>query len=123
MTELKKYHFVIPGRAKPKERPRFAHGKVFTPQATLEYEARVRKAAASAFEKPLEAGRLSLVAVFYLKGARHADIDNLLKCVMDGCNRVAYLDDKQVKHVEASLVFVDSKEDERVEVTITELAA
>lgn len=114
-------HFVVPGRARPKGRPRFGRGgRVFTPPETLEYEARVREAVEAVFDKPLEGDDLAVLITVYVKGKNHADLDNYVKSILDGCNRVAYIDDKQIKHIEAHLIFVSDKADERVEIHITE---
>lgn len=119
MTTPKRYSFEIPGRARPKGRPRFgAGGRVFTPPETLEYEARVREAADKVFDKPLESDDLYVTVTVFIKGRNHADIDNYCKSILDGMNRVAYLDDKQIKHLDAHLLFVADKSEERVEVRI-----
>ncbi|UJF36583.1 RusA family crossover junction endodeoxyribonuclease [Paenibacillus hexagrammi] len=111
----------MPGRARPKGRPRFGRGgRVFTPPETLEYEARVREAAESVFAKPLEGDTLQAIIYVYVKGKNHADLDNYVKSILDGMNRVAYLDDKQIKDIHAYLRFVTDKADERVEVTMNE---
>lgn len=117
----RRFIFTVPGRPRPKARPRFAKGRVFTPAETLEYEARVREHAAFMFDKPLESDDLKAYIDVFVKGRNHADLDNFVKSILDGMNRTAYLDDKQIKHIDANLLFVASKDDERAEIIIEEV--
>lgn len=95
--------FFVTGRPIPKGRPRFntKTGNAYTPATTVEWETTVgwtAKAAMAAKGRLL--GTLSARLTFY--GARaNADIDNLIKAVLDGCNRIVYADDKQVMFVDA----------------------
>lgn len=96
--------FVVPGQPLPAERPQRvtrAGGKGFawiTPQATLDAERRV----AVNFRHQVPGHRLdgdwawSLLAVFYRETMATADVDNLLKVVLDGLNGHLFVDDRQV---------------------------
>lgn len=96
--------FVVPGQPLPAERPQrvqrpgrrgFAW---ITPQATLDAEARV----ALHFRHQVPGHKLNgdwawaLEATFYRETYVTADVDNLLKVVLDGLNGVMFVDDRQV---------------------------
>lgn len=49
---------------------------------------------------------------------RRGDIDNLIKIILDACNRIAYYDDSQVTDISASKYYSDAP---RVEVTVKEV--
>ena len=94
--------FVLWGEPKPKERARFAKGRTFTSKATLDAETAILDA--FEFANPLFEPTIEDVVVtitFYRKTNRTADLDNLVKTVMDALNRVAYHDDKQVVELHA----------------------
>ena len=102
---------VINGRPVPKGRPRLGRrGRVFTPEKTLIAEAAIREA----WDGPIFDGSVSVIVVFNesttevtvreydgVKSKLRGDIDNYVKTLMDGLNGVAWIDDKQVHHVEA----------------------
>ena len=112
--------FTVPGQPIPKGRPRAALTttgvRLHTPAKTLGYENRVRHYAeqAMAGRRPIQ-GAVAIHAVLYLEiprswGAQRLaeavagneapiasfDIDNAAKSLLDGCNGVVYVDDKQV---------------------------
>ena len=110
--------FVVPGRPVPKARPRFgAGGRVFTPATTLAAERAVasaawqvwpREAAFSDCPCEVEAEFVYAVPASWPKHRRlaalagdvpmtaGADIDNLLKLVLDGLNGGPITDDSRV---------------------------
>lgn len=112
--------FDVPLEPKGKGRPRFSrHGKftkVYTDQATLDYETAIQECASKAMglQKPLETPvsvclyiRVSIPQSYSkkrteacLSGAerpsKKPDIDNVAKCFLDAMNGVVYLDDTQV---------------------------
>ena len=110
--------FVVPGRPVPKARPRFgASGHVFTPATTLAAERAVASAAwrswpkeAAFSDRPCEIEAVFTYAVpaswpkhrrlAALSGSvpmvAGADIDNLLKVVLDGLNGGPITDDSRV---------------------------
>jgi Holliday junction resolvase RusA-like endonuclease len=110
--------FVVPGRPVPKARPRFGHGgRVFTPTSTLNAERAVASAAWRAWPKhsafsdrpcEIDATFVYAVPASWPKSRRMAalagdvpmvagaDIDNLLKTVLDGLNGGPITDDSRV---------------------------
>lgn len=105
--------FVIPGKPFAKQRPRATRqGRVYTPKETVSFERQVGQIAAQHFKQPLlGAVRLSMRAVFELPaswsqkkrqahfGRPHCqkpDLDNCLKSISDGLNRIAFADDGQI---------------------------
>ena len=116
MTHIK---FEIPPR--PKGRPRFANGHAFTPKLTNEHEKTIAEEyLLKGLKKHL--GAISVFITFNyriptsrFKGLKHgdicaekADIDSLVKAILDGLNGVAFLDDKQVYKIVAEKKWADS---------------
>lgn len=93
--------FTIEGDVIPAARVRFSRGKVFQPKRNRDYQTKVAQAALAAMDghKPLE-GELSCVVRVYRKYQRAAkiagDIDNLLKNIFDGLNKIIFEDDSQI---------------------------
>ncbi len=111
---------VVPGRPVPKARPRVgANGNVYTPRETAEAEGAVGWAAKVKVRGRKATGPLAVTAIFYVTGRRKGDIDNLLKTVLDGLNKIAYADDSQVVRAEA-LIVIDPA-NPRTEITVTQL--
>lgn len=103
--------FKVYGQPKGKARPRFANGRVYTPKATKDYEAKIKKAyltvsnGYSFGDKPV---RISITAFFKkaksnkgIYAIKKPDLDNIVKAVLDGLNGVAFDDDKQVICIDA----------------------
>ena len=99
----------IPGRPKPKERPRFSkNGHSYTPAATQSYESMVRQAWTDGGGELIEDDPCLIVMRFTVDGCMvtveevkwqskmRGDIDNYGKSIMDGLQGVAYVNDKQV---------------------------
>lgn len=118
MTPSKKplsHTIVVNGRPVPKGRPRLGRrGRVFTPEKTLIAEAEIREAWV-ALDGPIFEGQVSLTVLFNdketvvtvtefdgQKSKLRGDLDNYVKTLMDGLNGVAWADDKQVHHIEAT---------------------
>ena len=106
--------FKIPGPPVGKQRPRVTRHGTYTPQKTAEYEKLVQDIYKINRFPKLE-GYLSMsVSAYYpipkstskkkkdmmLKGIllpdKKPDVDNVLKCICDALNKVAYDDDKQI---------------------------
>lgn len=90
-------HVVIPGDPYTKARARVTRRGTFTPQNTVDHEARVRaafQAAEIADYDPTSTFRLD--THFYLGTRRHADNSNLTKLVEDALNKIAYDDDWRI---------------------------
>ncbi len=113
---------VIPGRAVPKGRPRMSvRGRtayLYTPEATVAYEQAVGLCARQQYRKPLE-GPVELSIRVYVRRGIRGDLDNYVKAISDGLNGVAFVDDRQVVHIDAQILRCRA-EDERVEVDIKE---
>ena len=95
---------IVPGEPVPKSRPRLGRGgRVFTPARTVAFERRVSICAANA-DIDILTGPVS-VRIFIslpLTKSGHerkgrGDIDNYAKSVLDGLNKIAFIDDNQVK--------------------------
>ena len=101
--------FTVEGKPQPKERPRKAkNGKFYTPKKTQDYESLVGWIARSAYKRIPSEKPISVRLDIYFKlpqrtseieGAycmKNIDIDNITKSVLDACNGIVYVDDKQV---------------------------
>ena len=120
--------FIIPGPAQAKQRPRVnrSTGRIYTPGATHKYEKLVKE---SYGDNPcFEDQFISIKILFkfevpksYSKKKRaealvgnlrptKADIDNYIKSVLDGLNKVAFLDDRYICSIEASKIFAEESE-------------
>ena len=110
--------FTIPGKPFAKQRPRATRqGRVYTPAATVSFERQVGQIAATMFSAPMAGPvRLTVEAYFPIPpswskrrqaeavGAWHVqkpDVDNVVKAICDGLNRIAWADDGQVAEVVA----------------------
>ena len=109
--------FTIPGKPQAKQRARFNRrsGSAYTPRETFAFEDTVRVIASQHFPQPMDgAVKLTVLATFEIpkswskkKAADHLwrhhtqkpDLDNVLKAIKDGLNRIAYHDDGQVAEV------------------------
>jgi Holliday junction resolvase RusA-like endonuclease len=112
--------FSVYGRPQAKQRPRLYRGTAYTPEATKQYELRMRTAYVDVYgdSEPFE-GDLYLEVKAYFTKKNHGDLDNIIKCV-DGLNKVAWHDDKQIKEIHGYLI-VDKTEEERLEISIRPL--
>ena len=120
--------FTIPGAAKAKERPRINRntGRVYTPGATSKYEKLVKE---SYGDNPCFKDQFISVKILfkfevpksYSKKKRaealagnlrptKADIDNYIKSVLDGLNKVAFLDDRYICSITAEKIFAEESE-------------
>jgi len=103
----------IPGKPFGKQRPRATRqGRMYTPAATVAFETVVRQIGLEHFAAPLVgAVRVIIVATFtpaasWSKAKRaeflhrphtqKPDLDNVVKSLLDGLNRIAFADDSQV---------------------------
>jgi Holliday junction resolvase RusA-like endonuclease len=85
----------IPGNPQPKQRPRTVKGGTYTPKETVEAEERIRWHLKAARAKRMD-GPIALEAHFYRKDKRRVDADNLLKTLLDACNKFLFSDDSQI---------------------------
>lgn len=79
---------IIPGVARSKT-ARSAHA----------YEEQVSEVARRSFKTPLRERNLSVEVHHFYTSGHTVDLDNLLKCILDGLKRGAYEDDSQVVRV------------------------
>ena len=123
-----KITFVIPGPAKAKDRPRMniRTGRIYTPGATHKYEKLVKESYGNnpCFEDQFISVKILFkfsVPKSYSKKKRSealegiirptkADIDNYIKSVLDGLNKVAFLDDRYICSITAEKIFAEESE-------------
>ena len=129
-------YFIVPGPAKAKERPRVGKGgRIYTPNGTHKYEKLVRECYGN--NKSFKDKFIKIKIIFwfeipksYSKQKRQdcaegfirpsrADIDNYIKSVLDGLNKVAYADDRYIYKIEAEKRYTEHEA--RTEITIEEL--
>ena len=93
--------FEVPGRCVPCPRPRAKVGhRAYYPKRYTDWKESAQVEALKAAGRLLWEGPVELSVWFY--GARaNADIDNLLKSVLDAIQGIIIVDDKQVVTVEA----------------------
>lgn len=130
------FHLKIPGKPIGKGRPRFTKfGHAYTPDKTRNYEKMVKEIFISQYGNttPLETNvdlkidcfftfptsysikkRKNLIFHSY---AKKPDVDNIIKIILDSLNNLAYLDDKQVVHLEITKTYA---EEDYVEIKIKE---
>ncbi len=116
--EVKLRVFKIPGMVQAKQRPRLSRGRVYTPQATVNYEGYVKWCYSDyANQKgwtPFENAIRAEIEVFKpvpksdskkkrelklsgkIRPTVKPDNDNIAKSVLDALNGLAYVDDKQI---------------------------
>ena len=109
----KQHSIVVETRPVPKGRPRLGRrGRVFTPEKTLQAEALIR----GSWDGPVFEGPVWVTIMFSTTEIHitvgesldsptsklRGDVDNYVKTVMDGLNGAAWIDDKQVHHIEAT---------------------
>ena len=119
--------FVVPGEPKGKGRPRFStagkYPKAVTPEETASYENLIKVLyMEGGFPKLEGAVRMEITAYFKVassaskkrkaamligeeKCMKKPDADNIVKCVADGLNGVAYDDDKQIVELEIKKLY------------------
>lgn len=133
------YEFEVPGQIKGKERPRLNMytGRVYTPGNTKDYETMVGQYFKLKYPriKPLE-GRIKVSIIVYfeilkstskkakedmlngiISPTKKPDIDNIVKVILDGLNKIAFVDDNRVTKIEVEKKYA---EEPKVYVTIEE---
>lgn len=117
--------FTVPGAPQGKQRPRVTtrggHPHAFTPAKTALYERSVAEVYQLSFprQEPLTGAITLILRAYYpipvswpkSKKAKalaemitpevKPDLDNIIKCVTDGLNGIAYQDDKQIVSIRA----------------------
>jgi Holliday junction resolvase RusA-like endonuclease len=93
---VSRFDLVVPGEPVPNARARRgAHG-FYTPKRTSEYRERVQAAWLLAGRPSLGSQAFAVSAQFYRFSRRAADLDNLVKGVLDALNGLAFVDDAQL---------------------------
>ncbi len=139
--------FAIPGEPVPQGRPRVAvvHGfaRVYQPAKSTRWQEQVRLFAIDGMQPDGEpiAGPVRLDVAFFLArpgrlcwksrpmpetwAPNMPDLDNLVKAVLDGINKIAILDDRQIVQLAARKMYCAGpgygEQMPRVEVTLREL--
>jgi len=115
--------FSVLGRPQPKQRPRLGiGGRVYTPAATKAYERNVALAylvASNGFKRASYLGEIELYIRCDVRGVARSDLDNVVKCICDGLNGIAYADDAQVSRIVAERRQVSDKREEQALVEVT----
>ena len=107
--------FTVPGEPTGKARPRVVRGHAFTPEKTVLYENLIkteyeRQCGRAIFEGPVGVTVIAYYSIpksdsrkkrdLKINGAlrpmKKPDADNVLKCICDALNGVAFVDDAQV---------------------------
>jgi len=131
--------FTIPGEPVAKGRPRMTRqGRTYTPQKTVNYETLIQECFAIAYpdHQPIT-GPLGLkidahftipaswsqkkqmaAQNYQIMPTKRPDVDNVIKCVADGLNGIAWRDDSQIVSVLANKFYSTRP---RVEIEITEV--
>ena len=134
--------FIIPGEPQGKGRPRFTKtGHTYTPDATREYEQRVKWAFRTQcravvfdektplmlsvhayMERPKSASRITrqLMGAGKLRPLKKPDWDNIGKIVADALNGIAYHDDAQIVDANVHKYYCADGEEPRCYVCIME---
>lgn len=99
------YSFWVDGQPIPKARPRLGKNGAYTPEKTKAWEYVVSQNAAIHLTEFPFTEDVWLTLEFYRKGKQRADLDNLIKSVMDALNNIMWLDDKQVVRITASVSY------------------
>jgi Holliday junction resolvase RusA-like endonuclease len=120
--EMTTVNFTIPGKPFAKQRARATRmGRMYTPAATVSFERTVGQIALPHFPRPIEGPvRLTIFATFAPPASwskkktlealnrphtQRPDIDNCIKAISDGLNRIAWADDGQVAEIVARKIW------------------
>lgn len=109
------FNFIVPGPPVGKERPRKGKHGFYTPKKTKDYESLIGWQAKSALAKQtlahsefkwnLHAKYIVIMRIYYQKiTKRIPDIDNIIKSILDGMNKIVYDDDNLVRRLDVELI-------------------
>jgi Holliday junction resolvase RusA-like endonuclease len=94
-AEAERIKLEIPGKPVPLQRARTGKGRHYLPVRSRAYRQLVQETWMAAGRPSLGGAPLTLSARFY--GARaNADLDNLVKAILDALNTLAFDDDRQI---------------------------
>jgi Holliday junction resolvase RusA-like endonuclease len=102
-------HIEIMGEPKRKERPRYGHGRAYTPDRTRKAERDLSWAVRQQISWPMRTleGNVCVRLQFYCGTRRGKDLDNMIKLVLDACNGLLWQDDRQVTTILARVTRCD----------------
>ena len=121
------FSLFIPLLPIPKGRPRFNAKHVFTPSRTKKFENNIKLFAKRGMieqKVPIFKKEISVFLVFHFKFPlskkptdskkiipciKREDLDNLVKSVLDGCEKVCYTNDKLVTQLVAFKIYSDKE--------------
>lgn len=113
----KLYEFEVPGKPQAKQRPRLGkYGKVYTPNNTHSYENWIKLCFINTYQdfNPLTGSIWMYITIYtsipkstskkkreqmikgIIKPSKKPDLDNIVKSIFDGLNKIAYQDDSQI---------------------------
>lgn len=97
------FSLLIPGDPVPKGRPRVYRGHGVTPSRTRIAESRIRAEFKTRYQdvEPIR-GPVKVVVEFRKSKRGRPDLDNLVKLITDSLNGLAYVDDEQIKQLQAT---------------------
>lgn len=122
-----RYNIEINARPIPKARPRLSKFAVYTPKKTADYEKLIAYEWKRRYKNLILKNAVKLDLLFCFKKAKSCkkdyhtqrpDIDNLEKAILDGLNKIAFVDDCQVVEMKSKKVFSDT---DKILITVTEL--
>jgi len=111
------WKITVNGNPIPKGRPRVYRGHAVTPEATRDYEALVRSAAAICWQGEPTTEPVRVELLFWRSNKIRCDIDNLTKAVLDALNGVVWEDDEQIIQLVAYKNY--NKDRPRVDIKVT----
>lgn len=120
------YSLEINTRPIPKQRPRLSKFAVYTPKKTTNYENLIAYEWKKRYKDLILKNAVKLDLLFCFKKAKSCkkdyhtqrpDLDNLEKAILDGLNKVAFVDDCQVVELNSKKVFAST---DAVLISITE---
>lgn len=123
-----KREFIIAGKVKAKQRPRFNGKFTYTPKETIDYENWVKTSYLDKYRgQPILENALKVKIIAYYEVPKSAskkkklqmlrneilptikpDTDNIAKGILDSLNGIAFLDDKQVVKLEVAKYYGSS---------------
>lgn len=121
-----RYSLEINTRPIPKQRPRLSKFAVYTPKKTTNYENLIAYEWQKKYKNLILKGAIKLDLLFCFKKAKSCkkdyhtqrpDLDNLEKAILDGLNKIAFVDDCQVVELNSKKLFAST---DAVLISITE---
>ena len=122
-----RYTIEINTRPTSKARPRLSKFAVYTPKKTTNYENLIAYEWKRHYKDLILKNAVKLDLLFCFKKAKSCkkdyhtqrpDLDNLEKAILDGLNKVAFVDDCQVVELNSKKVFSDV---DKIVITVTEI--